>query len=118
MTIHRRKFLHTALGVAAGILVVPLKALAARPQDAFDQKSSDDVMKSLFNSTATDSSHVTINCWCWVGGSALTEFENSAKCQLLQDSLRNEALACPGMWSEFREQATACCFHDLRKRNL
>jgi len=41
-------------------VVVPLKALAARPQDAFDQKSSDDVMKSLFNSTATDSSHVTI----------------------------------------------------------
>lgn len=60
MTIHRRKFLHTALGVAATMLVVPLKALAARPQGAFDQKSSDDVMKALFESTATESSHVTI----------------------------------------------------------
>jgi sulfur-oxidizing protein SoxY len=60
MTIHRRKFLHTALGVAASILVVPLKVFAARPQEAFGADKYDDVMNSLFNSTKTDRSHVTI----------------------------------------------------------
>ena len=60
MTIHRRKFLHTALGVAAAILVVPLKAFAARPKAAFGAEKYDDVMNTLFNSTTTDSSHVSI----------------------------------------------------------
>ena len=60
MTIHRRKFLHMALGVAATILVVPFKAFAARPKEAFVAENSDDVMKTLYDSTATDSSHVTI----------------------------------------------------------
>ena len=60
MTIHRRKFLHTALGVAAAILVVPLKAFAARPKAAFGAEKYDDVMNTLYNSTTTDSSHVSI----------------------------------------------------------
>ena len=60
MTIHRRKFLHTALGVAAAILVVPLKVFAARPQAAFGAEKYDDVMNTLYNSTTTDSSHVSI----------------------------------------------------------
>ena len=60
MTIRRRKFLHTALGVAAAILVVPLKAFAARPKAAFGAEKYDDVMNTLFNSTTTDSSHVSI----------------------------------------------------------
>ena len=60
MTIHRRKFLHTALGVAAAVLVAPLKALAARPEGAFGEGSANDVMKALFDSTETDSSHVVI----------------------------------------------------------
>ena len=60
MTIHRRKFLHMALGVAATLLVAPLKVFAARPKDAFGADNHDDVMNSLYNSTSTDSSHVTI----------------------------------------------------------
>jgi sulfur-oxidizing protein SoxY len=60
MTIHRRKFLHTALGVAAAILVVPLKVFAARPKAAFGAEKYDDVMNTLYNSTTTDSSHVSI----------------------------------------------------------
>ncbi len=60
MTIHRRKFLHTALGVAASILAVPLKVFAARPREAFGADKYDDVMNSLFNSTKTNRSHVTI----------------------------------------------------------
>ena len=60
MTIHRRKFLHTALGVAAAILVVPLKVFAARPKEAFGAEKYDDVMNALFSSTNTDSSHVSI----------------------------------------------------------
>jgi sulfur-oxidizing protein SoxY len=60
MTIHRRKFLHTVLGVAATILVVPLKVFAARPKEAFGAEKYDDVMNTLYNSTTTDSSHVSI----------------------------------------------------------
>lgn len=60
MTIHRRKFLHTALGVVAAILVAPLKVFAARPKEAFGAEKFDDVMNTLYNSTATDSSHVSI----------------------------------------------------------
>ena len=60
MTIHRRKFLHTALSVAATILMVPLKVFAARPTEAFDANKYDDVMNTLYNSTTTDSSHVSI----------------------------------------------------------
>ncbi len=60
MTIHRRKFLHTALGVAAAILVVPLKVFAARPKAAFGAEKYDDVMNTLYSSTTTDSSHVSI----------------------------------------------------------
>ncbi len=60
MTIYRRKFLHMALGVAATLLVAPLKAFAARPKDAFGAQKYDDVMNSLYDSTSTDSSHVTI----------------------------------------------------------
>ena len=60
MTIYRRKFLHMALGVAATMLVAPLKVFAARPMNAFGAESHDDVMKALYNSTSTDSSHVTI----------------------------------------------------------
>jgi sulfur-oxidizing protein SoxY len=60
MTIHRRKFLHMALGVAVTMLVAPLKVFAARPMNAFSAESRDDVMNALYNSTSTDSSHVTI----------------------------------------------------------
>ena len=60
MTIQRRKFLHMALGVAATLLVMPLKVFAARPGGAFDAEKPDDVMNSLYNSTSTDSSRVTI----------------------------------------------------------
>ncbi len=60
MTIYRRKFLRMALGVAATLLVAPLKVFAARPKDAFGAEKYDDVMNALYNSTSTDSSHVTI----------------------------------------------------------
>ena len=60
MTIHRRRFLHTAMGVAASILFVPLQVLAARPKQAFGADKMDDAMKSMFGTTTTDSSHVTL----------------------------------------------------------
>jgi len=59
MSIQRRKFLGVALGGVASLLLVPLKALAARPE-AFNNDSFDGVLNSLSPSTPVDSGDIKI----------------------------------------------------------
>lgn len=59
MTIERRRFLQVALGAAASLLLVPLKALAGRPE-AFNEDSMDGVLSKLSPSEPVDSGDITI----------------------------------------------------------
>lgn len=60
MSIERRRFLHLVLGGTASLLLVPLKALAGRPMQAFDQDSMDAVLSNMFPSAPVDSGDITI----------------------------------------------------------
>ena len=56
----RRLFIRY-LGSAAGFLLLPLRAFAARPQSAFESESMDDAMSKLYGSPAvTESDRIRI----------------------------------------------------------
>ena len=56
-----RRLFFRCLGVAAGFLLVPLRALAARPAPAFDSESMDDALTRLYgSSTLTESDRIRI----------------------------------------------------------
>ena len=48
-----RRFFIQWLGVAAGLLLAPLRALAARPEIAFESTSKDDALTELYGTSAT-----------------------------------------------------------------
>jgi sulfur-oxidizing protein SoxY len=41
------------LGIAAGLILLPLRALAARPKSAFDSTTKDDALTELYGTSAT-----------------------------------------------------------------
>ena len=51
-TMNRRFFIRW-LGVAAGLLLLPLRALAARPKSAFESTSKDEALTELYGTSAT-----------------------------------------------------------------
>ena len=48
-----RRFFIRWLGVASGLLLLPLRALAARPKSAFESASKDDALTELYGTSAT-----------------------------------------------------------------
>ena len=48
-----RRFFIRFLGVAAGFILLPLRALAARPKSAFDSTTKDDALTELYGTSAT-----------------------------------------------------------------
>ena len=57
---NRRLFIR-CLGVAAGFLLAPLRAFAARPEPAFNSESMDDALNRLYGSSAlTESDRIRI----------------------------------------------------------
>ena len=56
-----RRFFIRCLGVAAGFLLLPLRAFAARPRSAFESTSKDDALTELYGtSTTTESGQIRI----------------------------------------------------------
>ena len=51
-----RRFFIRCLGVAAGLLLLPLRVLAARPDPAFESASTDDALTELYGTSATTES--------------------------------------------------------------
>ena len=60
MNQHRRSFIRKAVAVAVGLAVAPLRVFAARPTEAFEKESKDDVLQSMFGKTATESGDISI----------------------------------------------------------
>ena len=51
-----RRFFIRCLGVAAGLLLLPLRVFAARPDSAFESSSTDDALTELYGTSATTES--------------------------------------------------------------
>ena len=48
-----RRFFTRCLGVGTGLLLLPVRAFAARPESAFDSTSEDDALTELYDTSTT-----------------------------------------------------------------